>query len=66
MPFELYDHVRIENKDVTGEIIDTYVGKDQKTYYVVESDQRGPVDDPDAFGDEWPQYDCTEDEITKI
>lgn len=66
MSLGLYDHVRIRNKDVTGEIIDIYKNQNGSVYYVVESDIEGPTDDPDAYNIRWPQYDCTADQLEKI
>lgn len=66
MPIDLYDHVRIKDKGVTGEVIDIYEGQDRKTYYIVESDKRGPDSDPDAFDEVWPQYDCLAEQLERI
>lgn len=64
--FEMYDHVHIIHKNINGIIVDGYTGNDGKTYYIVESDVRGYVDDPDAYPGEWPLYDCTADQLEKI
>lgn len=60
------DRVRILHKDLTGEIIDVTTGKDGNTYYQVESDQKGPVHDPDASPGLWPVYTCSADQLMKI
>lgn len=65
--FEMYEHVRIPRKNVTGQIIHISTGKyDGKRYYIVESDVQGYVDDPDAYPCEWPLYDCTADQLEKL
>lgn len=64
--FEMYDHVHMIHKNINGIIVDDYTGSDGKTYYIVESDVQGYVDDPDAYPGEWPLYDCTADQLEKI
>lgn len=64
--FELYDHVRMIHKNINGIIVDVCTGIDGKTYYIVESDVQGYVDDPDAYPGEWPLYDCTAHQLEKI
>ncbi len=64
--FELYDHVHMIHKNINGIIVDVCNGIDGETYYIVESDVQGYVDDPDAYPGEWPLYDCTADQIEKI
>lgn len=67
LEFEMYEHVRVPHKNVTGQIIHISVGKhDGKYYYTVESDTQGYVDDPDAYPGEWPEYECTADQLEKI
>lgn len=66
MPFSLYDHVRIQNKGITGEIIDVYRGSDGKLHYNVESDLEGPTSDPDAYNLRWPQFDCVAEQLEKL
>jgi V8-like Glu-specific endopeptidase len=41
MAFELFDHVRIEHKNVTGNIVDIYPGDDGQPVYTVQSSERG-------------------------
>lgn len=65
MAFQLFDHVRIDDKDVTGDIVDIY-DDDGTTIYTVQSDKKGHVDDPDAYPGERPLYDCKEDQMTKL
>lgn len=58
------DHVRIKEKNITGSIINVYMATDGKTMYLIEADEEGPIDDPDAWNDvRFPQFDCYEDEI---
>lgn len=66
MVFELYDRVLIVDKKVSGEIIDITKGKNGKTYYCVESDTPGYSDDLSAYPGEWPQYECTAEELRKL
>lgn len=66
MEYQLWDHVRIIGKDVTGRIIDITHGKDDKTYYCVESDTPGYTNDPEAYPGEWPEFDVTADRLEKI
>ena len=40
--------MRIPAKGITGTIIDIFVGDDGATYYTVENEAWGDVDDPDA------------------
>lgn len=65
MAFELFDHVRINDKNVTGAIVDIF-DDDGKSVYTVQSDKKGYVDDPDAYPGEYPLYDCTEDRLAKL
>jgi len=65
MAFQLFDHVRINDKDVTGDIVDIY-DDGGVTIFTVQSDKRGYIDDPDAYPGERPLYDCREDQITKL
>ena len=46
--FEEFEKVRIPAKGITGTIIDIFVGGDSVTYYTVENEAWGDVDDPDA------------------
>lgn len=66
--FQMGDHVRIRNKNIVGEIIDVSPPhKDGKIWYVVEKDEQGYTDDPDAYRVEgWELYDCTADQLEKI
>ena len=66
MTFELFDHVHIENKNVTGNIVDIYYGDDGEPIYTVQSNRRGYVNDPDAYNGDYPLYDCRADQITKV
>ena len=53
----------IKHKNIPGQIVDVYTGKDGETLYTVESDIEGYTDDPDAWGGLWPLYDCTADQL---
>lgn len=46
--FEEFEKVRIPAKGITGTIIDIFIGDDGVTYYTVENEAWGDVDDPDA------------------
>lgn len=66
--FQMGDHVRICGKNINGEIIDAGPAqKDGTVLYIVEKDEPGYTDDPDAYrvcG--WELYDCTAEQLTKI
>lgn len=66
MAFELFDHVRIEDKDVTGDIVDIYPDDDGNMVYTVQSSKQGYVNDPEAYNGAHPLYDCREDQLTKL
>lgn len=66
MAFQLFDEVRIIDKDITGTIVDLYTGGDGQTVYIVESRERGYATDPDAYPGDFPLYDATEDRLIKI
>ena len=65
MVFNLYEEVRIVNKNVIGHIVDIYNERGQ-TVYTIQSSKPGCVDDPDAYPGEYPLYDCTEDQLELI
>lgn len=66
--FQMSDHVRIRNKNIVGEIIDVSpVHKDGQILYIVEKDEPGYTDDPDAYRIEgWELYECTADQLEKL
>lgn len=66
MTFKLFDRVRINKKGVTGDIVDVSTGDNGETIYTVQSSKRGYVNDPDAYNGDFPIYDCTNDQLTKI
>lgn len=66
MAFSLFDRVRIEHKNVTGDIVDIYRDDEGRTVYTVQSSKRGYVNDPDAYTGDFPLYDCTKEELTKL
>ena len=64
MVFHDLDRVRIKAKGIVGDIIDVYRGDDGRTRYLVEADDEGPIDDPDAWNDvRFPQFNCDEEEL---
>lgn len=63
--FELFEKVKIKSKDLVGTIVDIYKS-DGKDVFIVESDVRMYTDDPDAYGGEYPMYDCHEGEIERV
>lgn len=66
MGFQLFDKVRIEDKDVTGTIVDIYTGEDGQPVYTVQSHKRGYVNDPEAYNGDFPLYDRKKDQLTKL
>ena len=64
--FEEFEKVRIPAKGITGYIIDIYTGEDGTTYYLVENEEWGDVDDPDAWNIGYAQFDCTIDQLAKV
>lgn len=66
MAFQLFDRVRINDKGVTGDIVDISSDEDGKTIYTIQSSKRGYVNDPEAYNGDFPLYDCTEDRLTKV
>lgn len=67
MNFNIGDKVRIVWNNVVGEVIDTEIGPHNgRTYYIVESDTAGPIDDPRAYPFEYPLFDCLAEEIEHI
>lgn len=66
MDFQIGDKVQIKWNGINGEIIDTAIHpQSKKTYYIVESDTEGPVDDPRAYPSEYPLFDCLAEELIK-
>ena len=61
--FEEFERVRIPAKGITGTIIDIFVGDDGATYYTVENEAWGDVDDPDAWNIGFAQFTCTADQL---
>ena len=61
--FEEFEKVRIPAKGITGTIIDIFVGDDSVTYYTVENEAWGDVDDPDAWNIGYAQFICTADQL---
>ena len=59
--FEEFETVRIPAKGITGTIVDVSVGRDGVTYYIVQNDEWGDVDDPDAYNAGYALFDCTEE-----
>lgn len=46
--------------------MDIYTGQDGVTYYIVENDEYGDVDDPRAYNAGYALIDCTEDDLEKF
>ena len=61
--FEEYEKVRIPAKGITGTIIDIFIGDEGVTYYTVENEAWGDVDDPDAWNIGYAQFICTADQL---
>ena len=61
--FEEFEKVRIPAKGITGTIIDIFIGDDGITYYTVENEAWGDVDDPDAWNIGYAQFICTADQL---
>ena len=64
--FEEYEKVRIPAKGITGTIIDIVVGNDSVTYYTVENEAWGDVNDPDAWNIGYAQFICTADQLVHL
>ena len=64
--FEEFEKVRIPAKGIVGTIVDISVGRDGVTYYMVESEEWGYVDDPDAWNAGYAFFDCTADQLAHI
>ena len=64
--FEEFERVRIPAKGITGTIIDIFVGDDGATYYTVENEAWGDVDDPDAWNIGFAQFTCTADQLVHL
>lgn len=61
------DRVRIKRKDIIGYIISVYSTTDGRAAYLIEAEEEGPIDDPDAWNEvRFPQFDCFEDEIEPV
>ena len=61
--FEEFEKVCIPAKGITGTIIDIFIGDDGITYYTVENEAWGDVDDPDAWNIGYAQFICTADQL---
>lgn len=55
--------MRIPAKGITGTLIDIFIGDDGVTYYTVENEAWGDVDDPDAWNIGFAQFICTADQL---
>ena len=64
--FEEFEKVRIPAKGITGTIIDIFAGDDGVTYYTVENEEWGDVDDPDAWNIGYAQLICTADQLVHL
>ena len=61
--FEEFEKVRIPAKGITGTLIDIFIGDDGVTYYTVENEAWGDVDNPDAWNIGYAQFICTADQL---
>lgn len=66
MNLKLFDKVSIPDKRVTGTIVDVYSDDKDNIVYVIQSDKRGYVDDPDSYTGDFPLYDCCESQLRKM
>ena len=64
--FEEFEKVRIPAKGITGTIIDIFAGDDGVTYYTVENEAWGDVDDPNAWNIGYAQFTCTADQLVHL
>ena len=64
--FEEFEKVCIPAKGITGTIIDIFAGDDGVTYYTVENEAWGDVDDPDAWNIGYAQFICTADQLVHL
>lgn len=60
--FEEFDHVRINNSNVTGIIVDKVVVSGV-TKYIIEGDA---LNEHAPYGGEWPLYHCNEEDLSPI
>lgn len=58
--------MRIPAKGITGTLIDIFIGDDGATYYTVENEAWGDVDDPDAWNIGYAQFTCTADQLVHL
>lgn len=61
--FKAFETVRIPAKGITGTIVDVRVGCDGRTYYLVQNDEWGDVDDPEAWNAGYAFFDCTAEQL---
>ena len=61
--FEEFEKVRSPAKGITGTLIDIFIGDDGVTYYTVENEAWGDVDDPNAWNIGYAQFICTADQL---
>ncbi len=64
--FEEFETVRIPAKGITGTIVDVCISRDGRTYYLVQNDEWGVVDDPDAWNAGYAFFDCTEEQLAHV
>ena len=64
--FKEFETVRIPAKGITGTIVDIHAGSDGVTYYMVQNDEWGDVDDPDAWNIGYAFFDCTEEQLAHV
>ena len=64
--FEEFEKVHIPAKGITGTIIDIFVGDNGVTYYTVENEAWGDVDDPDVWNIGYAQFTCTAAQLVHL
>lgn len=66
MAFDLFDTVRIVEKDIVGDVVEVVNGKDGKPYYLVQSDEEASNDNEVLIPGSCPIYECLEDELERV
>ena len=58
--------VRIPSKGIMGTIVDITVGEDGTASYLVENEEWGNVNDPDAWNIGYAMFTCTVDQLAHL
>ena len=64
--FEEFEKVRIPAKGIKGTIIDIFTDSNGVTYYTVENEVWGDLDDPDAWNIGYAEFICTVEQLAHI